>query len=416
MVGRLIATLSGILLGAFAGGGCRTGLMVACYLLSGAVGGRAAEPSPIRPIFCAVPLTPRRPADMSEKVTYQGDQPLYAQVRYGAEDSTLVILVVDWISRSQFDLYVDTDRDRIIEPQERVPGAGRIRRVELEAEFVQGEELRRVPRKVWFRLGRTGRTLSIATADLPHRRAQLAGQKVSVVRVDGDANGFFADRRDRLWIDRNGDGRWDPLREQFPYGPLLVLDGRRFAVRGDRIGNQIAFREVTQTGSLRLQWTPRDAAFRIEKLYVLVVGEDGAAFTLSRPGQTQAVPVGRYALEVVSLVVRSSDSDRPLQFVFTRIFGGESERWHSVEADQTVPIHPFGELRFELSLGDEETVKPGQDITVLPRLLTADGLMLNGSWFGQADRLSPESQYNAATVRLVDGNGRVLATGVSGFS
>ncbi|NOX54856.1 MAG: hypothetical protein GXP27_10545, partial [Planctomycetes bacterium] len=149
---------------------------------------------------------------------------------------------------------------------------------------------------------------------------------------------------------------------------------------------------------------------------VLVVAEDGSAFTLTRPGQTQAVPVGRYALEVVSLVVQSSDSDKPLQFVFTRIFGGESERWHSVEADQTVTVHPFSQLRFELLPEDEETVKPGQAITVSPRLLTADGLMLNGSWFGQADRLSPESQYNSATVRLVDGKGQVLDKGLSGFT
>ncbi|NOX52838.1 MAG: hypothetical protein GXP27_00050, partial [Planctomycetes bacterium] len=128
MVSRTLATFFGIVFGAFAGEGCGTGLMVVCALVSGPIGGRAAQPSPIRPIFCAVPLTPRRPADMSEKVTYQNDQPLYAQVRYGAEDSTLVIVVVDRINRSQFDLYVDADRDRIIEPQERVPRAGRIRR------------------------------------------------------------------------------------------------------------------------------------------------------------------------------------------------------------------------------------------------------------------------------------------------
>ncbi|HID23940.1 MAG TPA: hypothetical protein EYP14_16285, partial [Planctomycetaceae bacterium] len=186
----------------------------------------AGEFTSIQPLFRGVPLTPRRPEDISVQVKLRNDRPLYAQFRYGSEDSTLVTVVVDRASGASFDLYVDVDRDRIVELEERVPEAGPTRRVNLDAEFVQGEELRRVRRTVAFRLGRTGRTLSLATADLVRHRTQLAGRTVAVVRVDGDANGFFSDCRDRLWVDLNRDGRWDPLSEQFPYGPLVVLNGQ----------------------------------------------------------------------------------------------------------------------------------------------------------------------------------------------
>jgi len=385
-----------------------------------AVGGTvrlfAATPPALRPIFRAIPLTAQRPADTSAKVKYRSARPLFAQFRYGADDSNLVTVVVDPVPRSQFDLYVDADRDRIIEPAELVPGKGPTRQMKLEAEFVEGDELRRVPRTVLFRFGRIGRTLSFATADFARHRTVLAGRTVSIVRVDGDANGFFSDRRDRLWIDRNGDGRWDPLKEQFPYAPLLVLDGRRFAVRGDRLGARITFREVSDTGALRLGWTPRAGPFRVEKLEVLVVGEDGAAFTLTQPGQTVTVPTGRYALEAVSLVLRPNGSETPWLFVFNRYFGGQPERWHSVRRDQTVTIHPFAGLRFELRVDENDAAEPGQELTITPRLLTADGLTLNASWFGQADRLSPESRFNVATIRLVDATGKVLASVASGFS
>jgi len=148
---------------------------------------------------------------------------------------------------------------------------------------------------------------------------------------------------------------------------------------------------------------------------VLVVGEDGAAFTLNQSGQILTVPVGRYAVEVISLAVRSRDARGPWRFVFTRNFGGQPERWHSVEADRTTTIRPFADLRFKLLL-EQDTARPGQELTVSPRLLTADGLTLNASWFGDADRLSRESRYNSATVRLVTATGQVLTTVESGFS
>src|SRR5438067_4784535 len=89
---------------------------------------RYVTPGPGEPMehppLQAISLSADKPDGLVESVTYRGKRRLYAQLRYGSPDSTRVAIVVDEIGPDAFDLYVDRDRNRQIEPAELVAGTG----------------------------------------------------------------------------------------------------------------------------------------------------------------------------------------------------------------------------------------------------------------------------------------------------
>jgi hypothetical protein len=93
---------------------------------------------------------------------------------------------------------------------------------------------------VQWRLGATRKTISLATLGYVEGVVSIAGKKHTVRRVDGNANGFFADADDRLWIDLNMDKQWDPITEQFPFAPVITLNNQRYGIRGDATGSRLA--------------------------------------------------------------------------------------------------------------------------------------------------------------------------------
>src|SRR5262249_19466659 len=144
-------------------------------------------------------LSGEKPDDLKETVRYRGTRQRYAQLRYGNARSTRVVVVLDELSATEADLYVDADRNRVIEATERVPGTGGTCRLPLGVAVTEGGGTRLLRRQVIFRVGRVGRTLSYATCGYVEGKAQLGNTAVAVRRVDGDGNGLFADAQDRLW-------------------------------------------------------------------------------------------------------------------------------------------------------------------------------------------------------------------------
>jgi hypothetical protein len=181
--------------------------------------------SPIRPVFRSVALSTSKPDQLEEAVHYRGKVQKYAQIRYGSDDSRRVVVVVDEVGATDFDLYVDANRNRVIEVKDRVAGAGKDRTAALDVEMTRGLEILHERRLVQWRLSATRKTIGLATLGYVEGSVSIAGKKHAARRVDGNGNGFFADAADRLWIDLNRDNQWDPLAEQFPFAPVLTLNG-----------------------------------------------------------------------------------------------------------------------------------------------------------------------------------------------
>jgi hypothetical protein len=377
----------------------------------------SAEQGFDRPAMQKVPLVDELPDNVREEVAYRGTKRKYALVRYGTPNSTRVTVVVDERADGEFDLFVDRNRNRVIEPKDLVAGSGNLRKTALASEVVRDDVAEHIPRQVVFRRSATSGGLSFASTGYLSGDVELAGRKVAVRRVDGDGNGFFADSRDRLWIDLDGNGVWDPFAEQFPMAPMLKINGQRLAVRSDAIGARLTLEPITGVGMIGLKLGVLPQGTQILELELMLIGEDGSAFTVRNGDEGVEVPVGRYAANSLSLSVQGSGEPLPWNFVFSREASPEEQHWHAVARDALVEVDPIGtlNLKFEFPNGKGKVV-PGKVLSVAPRLYTHEGLLINSCGIGRDDGRSGHGSGPGADVRLVSAGGESISSDRSGFA
>jgi hypothetical protein len=435
------------------------------------------------PPLRAIPLATEKPDDVKEKAEYRGSSRRYAQLRYGSPSAARVAIVVDQISPGEVDLYVDANRNRTIEAHERAAGEGRLWRVPIKVEYADGDVFRRFPRELIFRLGSTGRTLSYAaagylegkillgesggsnlplplgegrskggnlplplgegrgeggsnatTADIDSTPASSAtsphpnplpkgeGTMVTVRRMDGDGNGLFTDPQDRLWIDLNRDGRWDPVEEQFLYATILTISGQRYAVRSDEQGTRLGLARLEGTGTLQLAVRQKSAPDssepgtlgRVAEISVTLVGRDGSAVGLRGPNAKATAPIGGYRVSAVAVTLDDPAGGPRWNFVFSDNQTGDAKRWYELERDATLAIDPLE--KFDFSTGPSQTdgkCHAGDDLMFQPRLFTVDGLLINTCYRGTHDT---GRDGTTANIKLAASDGTLLSTAQSGFA
>jgi hypothetical protein len=238
-----------------------------------------------------------------------------------------------------------------------------------------------------------------------------------VRRVDGNANGFFADAADRLWIDLNMDKQWDPITEQFPFAPVLTLNNQRYAIRGDATGSRLAIEPLTSEGRIRIRLGELAKDASLLKLDVMLIGEDGSAFAVSARDTPTVLPAGRYALGSVALSVQLTSANQPTHFVFSRVGVDADTCWHELKKDQELILDPVGKLRFGLDIEKNQRVrKPGEAIGVQPQLFTADGLLINSCSIGDSEEVSRYGNHKHCTVKLSDTKNQLVDVQSSGFA
>ncbi len=194
----------------------------------------------VSPPLRSIGLSTEKPDDVHVKVAFRGSRQRYAQLRYGSPSSVRVTIVLDEIGRGAADLYVDANRNRRIEAADRVDGENRTWHLPLDVAIVEGDITRYERRAALFRLGATGITFSHAAAGYLEGEVEFAGRQHAVRRMDGDGNGLFTDPQDRLWIDRNDDGRWDSSSELFLFASIITIGDARYAVRSDPFGQRLS--------------------------------------------------------------------------------------------------------------------------------------------------------------------------------
>jgi hypothetical protein len=369
------------------------------------------------PPFRALVPGREKPEDVVERVAYRGTGRRYAQVRFGSPGSVRVTIVLDEVGSGDVDLYVDANRDRKIDGRDRValattgPGRERIWRTPLDVATIEGEEVRTTPRAVVFRLGTTGRTLGYATAGYLEGSVSLDGHSRPARRMDGDGNGLLTDAQDRVWIDIDGDGRWDASSEQFLYATIMNLEGNRYVVRSDPLGARLGLEPLSGTGAIRLALPKAEAA----ELQATLVGRDGSAFGLSG-NEAATVPVGDYRLGTVTATFDDPHGGPSWSFIFSDNGARGEPRWYGVAKDARVAIDPIGALDMQLSLSDRlKTAAAGEDLMLRPRLYTGDGLLINVAYRGTP--VSPSAQESlGATITLSTSDGQILGSAHSGFA
>lgn len=367
-------------------------------------------------------LSETKPEDLrDEDAPYRGKRRRYAQLRYGSPNSIRVACVIDELEDGTIDLYVDANRNRTIEKRDKVAGAGPEWELPLDVAIPHDDEVDLHRRRVSLRLGTSGRTLAAATLGSMEGAVTLEGRTLAARRVDGDANGSFADAGDRLWVDRNGDGVWDPFTEQFAFSAILRIGDERYAARSDTLGEKLTLEPLTGSGAVRLvlpaSLTQATADSKAEPtIAVTLVGRDGTAVLVSGVGKPAEVPGGEYQIQIVALSAVHKEDGRRWNFLFSAC-DGRQRPWHAMQSGATLDLDPIGALDLAIDLeGDKKDCKPGELLTVRPRLYTGDGLLINACYWGTEG--ADEKNHSKCTVALAGGPGDnrpPLDTRQSGF-
>jgi hypothetical protein len=326
-------------------------------------------------------LSDQRPDDLKEEVTYRGRKQRYAQLRYGSPNSVRIALVVDEIAPGEIDLYADTHRKRVIGPEDKVPGDRLTWQMQLDVAILKGDALKLIPRTVLVRYGRATRALSYATCGYVEGRTKIGNRLVAVRRVDGDGNGFLTDPQDRLWLDLEGQGRWDPVRHQFPFSPLLTLGKERYVVKSDPLGGRLDFAKLEGTGTVRLVVPPvlRDA---VDDLSVTLLSRDGIVATLEGKDAQAVLPVGDYRFTMLLMNLKDAKSGETWGYLFSDN-GAEREEWHTLARDATLRLDPIGQIKLTSIAAENGKCRPGEELQFRPGLYTGDGLLITIACLGR---------------------------------
>ncbi len=358
-------------------------------------------------------LSDQKPEDVREAVTYRGHRRRYAQIHYGSPRATRVLVVLDEISPTEVDLYVDTNRNRVIEASKKVTGKNGNWRVPVEVALIDSGEA--PTRTLLLRYGRVTHSLSYATCGYMEGKVRLGDRLVSVRRMDGDGNGYFADPQDRICFDLDGDGKWDPLTEEFLYCPTLMLAGTRYLMQSDHLGTRLTLGKLEGTGTAKLKFSAALAG-QVEDASVMLLSRDGLISTLRGAVGEEAVPIGEYRVGALFLTLKDPRGGESWNFVFTGDGGDpKQQHWYRIDKGKTALIDPVGALEFGVSLrGEGHAFKAGDSLMVQAHLYTADKLLINTAYRGASQ---PSYVFGGgANYTLCTPADATLATSQSGFA
>jgi hypothetical protein len=335
---------------------------------------------------------------------------LYGVVPVGpAQEAALTIV---WLPKAAggAELWLDANGDGRLADDERHLMSGRELAIPAAITIQLKPERKQVKRTLLFRRSTLGDGLRYTVRGYMQGQVKLGGKSYATLLVDGNANGCFDTiGQDRVWIDLDQDGRFDPLTEQFPLGKPIVHHGETYVIRSDAAASAVManLRSAGQ-GKVRLRLAKKPAA--ATTISAELVSDLGELVCVDKLDAATSVPFGEHRLSSLQLTVPDSCGQK-----WTYNFNSDRARSYSVPTGKETTITLLRHIRMDVSLTrDRGKVTPGQTIDIQPRLTADRSLYLSSCTTGKdADCRQPEG--NAEIVLLGPG-GKVVNRGMSGFS
>lgn len=252
-------------------------------------------------------------------------------------------------------------------------------------------------------------------------RLTLGGASHAALLADGDADGLFHHAgKERLWIDLDNDGSFDPFVEQFALGRPVRVQGAAWIVSADPTGELVSARgRSEEMGELRVTLGVASSA-RPERVAIALVSDLGELVTIDKLDEPVKLPAGEYWASDLSLDLR--DKEGALWHYMFSGRRGQSAKVTAAEAARLVLLDGL-ELDFESKVpappraadgrgAGRRGAKPADPVAYTPRLSARTGLELRGMTV-QVGRRQPNGR--AAELTMTYGGGRSLRVGNSGF-
>lgn len=264
-----------------------------------------------------------------------------------------------------------------------------------------------VPRTVLIR--KRGDGLAYGVRGYAEGTVQLNGKRVAALLTDGDADGCFDGAgADRLWLDLDGNGKFDPLTEQFSLGTVINHGGTSFLIRPRPDGLSVAVRQrPAEQGALVLGLSTLPGASLVE-LSAQLVSEWGELVTVTELDKPLKIPIGKYRVDSVRLKLAGPDG-KVWHYGFAA-----NDRPYDIEiaqGKQTTHALLSG-LKITVAL-EPPVAAPGAHILIHLRLETASGLFMTRCEV--AERYAEHGRELQATLKLTAPGSEVLDQAMSGF-
>jgi hypothetical protein len=201
----------------------------------------------------------------------------------------------------------------------------------------------------------------------------IGGKSVLAALTDGDADGCFDGAgKDRIWLDLDGDGKFDPLAEQFPLGAAITANGTALLVQPRPDGLSVQVRErPKENGSVRVQ-VPRMANTQVLELTAHYISEFGELIVVKKTDQPQPFPAGKYRVDSVQLALADSDGK-----IWRYSFYSSSRKYEiEVEKGKQTLHQLLRDPKVEVSFDVKGGIHAGEAVQVQADIL-AGGLYLS---------------------------------------
>lgn len=366
-----------------------------------------------QPLLRSVELLGEKPDDVEVSSEIGLDGARFTQLRYGSSASDRIAVMMVTSPAGTEELYLDRNRDRRIDASEKIPKSGEGWRCDLQSQVTadRAHEEHRFMRQAVFKSSRFGVRIHFATVGFVANEIEIDGKQVNVRRQDTNGNGLFNDRDDRLWLDLNGDDRWD-IDEQFPFRPILIIADNRYALSVGTTTDELHLKKVDSFGQIQLTPKLADPHADISHLRVTFSGRDGSIFTVDGT-QAVTVPTGEYSIVNVSIVVDATERDPARSFVFTSRGALDTPRIFTVKKDVQSEIDPIGKLNFMSGAGVGEP--PSLAVHAWLRLYTEDGLAITHSDIYVRSGSLHSGRVNMVKSRFLDDTENPVGACMTGF-
>ena len=235
------------------------------------------------------------------------------------------------------------------------------------------------------------------------------GKAVAAALTDGDADGCFDGAgADRVWLDFDGDGKFDPLTEQFPLGNAIAAGGTALLVRPRTDGLGATARErPNESGALRVE-IPRLPKSDVLELSANYVSEFGELVVVKAADKAVTLPAGKYRVDSVQLTLSDVDGK-----VWRYSFSSGS-RGHDIEiAKGKETVHKLlADPKVTVSFDAKDGIAPGGSVSVQADV-SAGGLYLSRCEVGS--KFADHGRGVNAEIKLTEPGSVTLDRCESGF-
>ncbi len=299
----------------------------------------------------------------------------FAQWHFGDTSSNRVGVLVELDGDQINRIFLDSNRDRVIEDTEEVSvriNNGKTWLAKLNVEVRENENSIYTERQIGVTPRLKKDSLRITTLGYTEGEIEFDGKKTLVRRIDRDGNGLPNESQDQIWIDLDHDGQFNLINERHALKNHLDIGNQRFAVRSDRLGQSLHLTPIDEQGSIQFVFGLAEKGATLTTFEGSLRDEHGMLIAIRPTTEPVSVPVGRYCVE--NLVVEARDTEG-VNWRMTLLRGLDTG-WFEVLADKEHELKLLDSLSVSATPAHRDDGWSEHLTQLAPRISSPGGLVV----------------------------------------